>query len=80
MNNLSQPLFFTAISLALVSLSVEAWAQSMLLRRYQGDVEITNSQGRSLPLAKDLFVPPGSTIVTKASGRCILAGSDGSVF
>lgn len=58
----------------------EAWAQSILLRRYQGDVEITNSQGKVLDLSKDLYVPPGSTVVTKSSGRCILASSDGSVF
>ena len=80
MNNLIKRFFLMVLSVSFFGLSAEAWAQSILLRRYRGDVEITNSQGRSLILSKDLFVPPGSTIVTKASGRCILAGSDGSVF
>ena len=80
MNNLTKRFFLMVLSVSFLGLSAEAWAQSILLRRYRGDVEITNSQGRNLTLSKDLFVPPGSTIVTKASGRCILAGSDGSVF
>ena len=80
MNNLTKRFFLMVLGVSFLGLSAEAWAQSILLRRYRGDVEITNSQGRSLILSKDLFVPPGSTIVTKASGRCILAGSDGSVF
>ena len=80
MNNLTKRFFLMVLSVSFLGLSAEAWAQSILLRRYRGDVEITNSQGRNLTLSKDLFVPPGSTIVTKASGQCILAGSDGSVF
>ena len=71
MNNLTKRFFLMVLSVSFLGLSAEAWAQSILLRRYRGDVEITNSQGRNLTLSKDLFVPPGSTIVTKASGRCI---------
>ena len=76
-----QRLFISTTGIALLSLlSVEAWAQSILLRRYQGEIEIKSAQGRELALSKDLYLPPGSVVVTKTSGRCILAGSDGSVF
>lgn len=76
-----QRLFISTTGIALLSLlSVEAWAQSILLRRYQGEIEIKSAQGRELAPSKDLYLPPGSVVVTKTSGRCILAGSDGSVF
>ena len=76
-----QRFLMSAAGITLLSIvSVEAWAQSILLRRYQGDVAIKNAQGRVLEPSKDLYLPPGSVVVTKASGRCILASSDGSVF
>ena len=74
-------IFASAATLTILCvLSVDAWAQSILLRRFQGDVEIKSAQGRGLELTKDLYLPPGSVVVTKSSGRCILASSDGSVF
>jgi len=76
-----QRFFVSAMGITLLFMvSVEAWAQSVLLRRYQGDVAIKSAQGRALEPSKDLYLPPGSVVVTKASGRCILASSDGSVF
>ena len=48
MNNLTKRFFLMVLSVSFLGLSAEAWAQSILLRRYRGDVEITNSQGRNL--------------------------------
>ena len=52
MNNLTKRFFLMVLSVSFLGLSAEAWAQSILLRRYRGDVEITNSQGRNLTSPK----------------------------
>lgn len=71
----------TGLLLGLImAISAEAAAGSMTIRRFKGDVELLGARGIPLEVAKDAFVPPGSTVVTKANGRCILAASDGSVF
>ncbi len=63
-----------------LTVSFEAFAGSMVMRRFKGDVTLLGARGTPIEVVKDGFVPPGSTVITKSNGRCILAASDGSIF